>query len=80
MKIEFGQERIRENENFQITLTLEHPGGHRDPPSPKFQLYLKKGSSKNFVWALHLWVGRQKEPILGMSQKMMKERIWTIKR
>ena len=37
---------------------------HRCPLSPKFQLYFKKGSSKNFLWASRLWVGRRGEPIL----------------
>ena len=28
-----------------------------------------KGSSKNFLWASRLWVGRRKEPILGYVPK-----------
>ena len=39
------------------------------PFSPKFQFYFKKGSSKNFLWASRLWVGRRKEPILGYVPK-----------
>ena len=31
--------------------------------------YFKKGSSKNFLWASRLWVGRRKEPILGYVPK-----------
>ena len=41
----------------------------RCPLSPKFQYYFKKGSSKNFLWASCLWVGRRKEPILGYVPK-----------
>ena len=29
----------------------------------------KKGSSKNFLWASRLWVGRRKEPILDYVPK-----------
>ena len=43
--------------------------GHRCPLSPKFQFYFNKGSSKNFLWASRLWVGRRKEPILGYVPK-----------
>ena len=35
----------------------------------KFQFWNKKGSSKNFLWASRLWVGRRKEPILGYISK-----------
>ena len=31
-----------------LGLTLQRPGGHRCPISPKFQFYFKKGSSKKF--------------------------------
>ena len=41
----------------------------RCPLSPKFQFYFKKGSSKKILWALRLWVGRRKEPILGYVSK-----------
>ena len=34
----------------------------RCPLSPKFQFDFKKGSSKNFLWASRLWVGRRQEP------------------
>ena len=39
------------------------------PPWQKFQFYFKKGSSKKFLWASRLWVGRRKEPILGYVPK-----------
>ena len=39
------------------------------PLSPKFKFYFKKGSSKKFLWASRLWVGRRKEPILGYGPK-----------
>ena len=44
------------------------------PLSPKFQFYFKKGSSKNFLWASRLWVGRRKEPILGYVLKNDKKK------
>ena len=43
--------------------------GHWWPLSPKFQFNFEKGSSKNYLWASHLWVGRRKEPILGYVPK-----------
>ena len=39
------------------------------PLSPKFQFYFKKGSSKIFLWASHLWVGRRKERVLAYVPK-----------
>ena len=38
-------------------------------PFTEIQFYFKKGSSKKFLWASRLWVGRRKEPILGYVRK-----------
>ena len=35
--------------------------------SPKFQFYFKKGSSKNFLWASRLSVGRREKKILSIK-------------
>ena len=51
------------------------PSGNRFPLSPKFQFYFKKGSSKNFLWASRLWVGRRIEPILGYVPKNEKKNL-----
>ena len=40
----------------------------------KFRFQFKKGSSKNFLWASRLWVGRRKEPILGYVPKNYKKK------
>ena len=37
--------------------------------SAKILILFKKGSSKNFLWASRLWVGRRKKPILGFVPK-----------
>ena len=34
-----------------------------------FDLKIKKGPSKKFLWAVRLWVGRQLEPISGYILK-----------
>ena len=46
---------------------------------PKFRFQFKKGSSKNFPWALRLWAGRRKEPILGYVPKNYEKIIHVLK-
>ena len=37
--------------------------------SAKIFILIKEGSSKKFIWASRLWVGRRKEPILSFIMK-----------
>ena len=41
----------------------------------KFWFQVRKGSWKKLLWALRLWVGRQKQPIFGYVQKNDEKRI-----
>ena len=50
-------------------LTLQRPGGQRCPFHRNFNSILRRDRQKNFLWASSLWVGRQKEPILGYVRK-----------
>ena len=40
---------------------------------------LRRDHKKKFLWALSLWVGRRKEPILGYVPKNDEKRIWSFK-
>ena len=50
-------------------LTLYCLARHLCDAVPKFWFQFKKASSKKFLWASQLWVGRRKEPILGYISK-----------
>ena len=44
-----------------------------------FNSILRKDHQKNFLWASRIWVGRQKETILGYVPKNDEKRIWLMK-
>ena len=52
-----------------ITLTHYCLTGPFVPVLLKFRLTKSRDIRKNFLWASRLWVGRQKEPILGYVPK-----------
>ena len=59
---------------FCLILTLYAPVRRFLHVLPKILFWNKKGSSKNFLWASRLWVGRRKEPILDYVPKNDKKK------
>ena len=64
---------------LHLTLSLENENRPFNPLLPSaavmrrsakfFYFNLRSDHQKNFLWASRLWVGRQKEPILGYTLK-----------
>ena len=69
LKKEFRMERVKENENLQICLTLFLLACPYGIVSKYFYLNFRKGSSKKFPECCDYRVGRRKEPILGYVPK-----------
>ena len=44
-----------------------------------FDFKIRRDHQKNFLWALRLWVGRRKEPILDYVPKKRQKNIQAVK-
>ena len=74
MKKEFRSQRVKENKNLHISLTLYYQLRTKVDELINLDSKIRRDHEKNFLWASRLWVGRQKSLSKAMSWKIMKKK------
>ena len=64
-----GSKGLRKIKIYKFVWPFSSYRVHMASLSKNFDFNLRRDHQKNFLWASRLWVGRQKEPILGYVPK-----------